>query len=122
MVVRAEELLSGGCRGHDCSSASVCGRMTRVCARHEARGLGYRVELRSAADRHVTAGGPPLPAQAVKEPTLLGEEIMPDGSIGEAGVDRALSILFDEFERTMILAGINDVGRLDRRHVRRRHA
>ena len=41
---------------------------------------------------------------------------------GEAGVDRALSILFDEFERTMILAGINDVGRLDRRHVRRRHA
>jgi exopolyphosphatase/guanosine-5'-triphosphate,3'-diphosphate pyrophosphatase len=36
----------------------------------------------------VTAGGPPLPAQAVKEPTLLGEEIMPDGSIGEAGIDR----------------------------------
>src|SRR4051794_19058046 len=36
----------------------------------------------------VTAGGPPLPAQAVKEATLLGEEIMPDGSIGEAGIDR----------------------------------
>ena len=38
---------------------------------------------------------------------------------GEAGVDRALSILFDEFERAMILAGINDVRKLDRRHVRR---
>jgi exopolyphosphatase/guanosine-5'-triphosphate,3'-diphosphate pyrophosphatase len=36
----------------------------------------------------VTAGGPPLPAQAVKEPTLLGEEMLPDGSIGEAGIDR----------------------------------
>jgi exopolyphosphatase/guanosine-5'-triphosphate,3'-diphosphate pyrophosphatase len=36
----------------------------------------------------VTAGGPPLPAQAVKSPTLLGEEILPDGAIGEAGVDR----------------------------------
>jgi exopolyphosphatase/guanosine-5'-triphosphate,3'-diphosphate pyrophosphatase len=36
----------------------------------------------------VTAGGPPLPAHAVKEPTLLGEEMMPDGSIGRDGVDR----------------------------------
>jgi exopolyphosphatase / guanosine-5'-triphosphate,3'-diphosphate pyrophosphatase len=36
----------------------------------------------------VTAGGPPLPAQAVKSPTLLGEEILPDGAIGQAGVDR----------------------------------
>src|SRR3954462_3235265 len=36
----------------------------------------------------VAAGGPPLPAQAVKEPTLLGEEMLPDGSIGEAGIDR----------------------------------
>jgi len=36
----------------------------------------------------VSAGGPPLPAQAVKEPTLLGEEMLPDGSIGEAGIDR----------------------------------
>jgi exopolyphosphatase/guanosine-5'-triphosphate,3'-diphosphate pyrophosphatase len=36
----------------------------------------------------VTAGGPPLPAHAVKEPTLLGEEMLPDGCIGPAGVDR----------------------------------
>ena len=41
---------------------------------------------------------------------------------GEAGVHRILSILIDEFERTMILAGINDVERLGRRHVRRRNA
>ena len=39
---------------------------------------------------------------------------------GEAGVDRALSILFEEFERTMILAGVNDVAELGSRHVRRR--
>lgn len=36
----------------------------------------------------VTAGGPPLPAHAVKEPTVLGDEMMPDGAIGQAGVDR----------------------------------
>ena len=41
---------------------------------------------------------------------------------GTAGVDRALTILFEEFERTMILAGVNNVAGLDRRHVRlRRH-
>ena len=39
---------------------------------------------------------------------------------GEAGVDRALSLLFDEFERTMILAGVNDIAKLEPRHVRRR--
>lgn len=38
---------------------------------------------------------------------------------GESGVDRALSLLFEEFERTMILAGVNDVAKLDCRHVRR---
>jgi L-lactate dehydrogenase (cytochrome) len=38
---------------------------------------------------------------------------------GEAGVDRSLSLLFEEFERTMILAGINDVAQIDRRFVRR---
>jgi exopolyphosphatase/guanosine-5'-triphosphate,3'-diphosphate pyrophosphatase len=36
----------------------------------------------------VTAGGPPLPAQAVKEPTLLGEEMLPDGAIGHVAVER----------------------------------
>lgn len=36
---------------------------------------------------------------------------------GEAGVDRSLAILHEEFERTMILAGINDVSQLGRRHV-----
>ncbi len=37
---------------------------------------------------------------------------------GEEGVDRALSILFEEFQRTMTLAGVNDVARLELRHVR----
>jgi exopolyphosphatase / guanosine-5'-triphosphate,3'-diphosphate pyrophosphatase len=36
----------------------------------------------------VTAGGPPLPAHGVKEPTLLGEEMQPDGAIGDAGIER----------------------------------
>jgi L-lactate dehydrogenase (cytochrome) len=38
---------------------------------------------------------------------------------GEAGVDRALSLLRQEFERTLTLAGVNDVSRLACRHVRR---
>ena len=37
---------------------------------------------------------------------------------GEAGVDRALTLLGEEFERTLTLAGVNDVARLERRHVR----
>ena len=39
---------------------------------------------------------------------------------GEAGVDLALSHLSDEFERTMILAGVNDIAALGSRHIRRR--
>src|SRR5688572_22455514 len=39
---------------------------------------------------------------------------------GEAGVDRALSLLREEFERTMILAGVNDIAKLGLRHVRHR--
>jgi L-lactate dehydrogenase (cytochrome) len=38
---------------------------------------------------------------------------------GEAGVDRALTLLLEEFERTMILAGVNDIAMLGSRHVRR---
>jgi L-lactate dehydrogenase (cytochrome) len=38
---------------------------------------------------------------------------------GEAGVNRALTLLRQEFERTLTLAGINDVARLASRHVRR---
>ena len=38
---------------------------------------------------------------------------------GEAGVDRALTLLRQEFVRTLTLAGINDVARVARRHVRR---
>jgi len=38
---------------------------------------------------------------------------------GEAGVDRALTLLHEEFERTMVLAGVNDIAALGRRHVRR---
>jgi L-lactate dehydrogenase (cytochrome) len=37
---------------------------------------------------------------------------------GEAGVDRALTLLHQEFDRTLRLAGVNDVARLARRHVR----
>ncbi|WP_308813895.1 alpha-hydroxy acid oxidase [Sphingomonas sp. GV3] len=37
---------------------------------------------------------------------------------GEAGVDRALTLLFEEFERSMALAGIPDVGSVSSRHVR----
>lgn len=37
---------------------------------------------------------------------------------GEAGVDRALTLLGEEFERTMMLAGVNDVAGLEPRHVR----
>lgn len=33
-------------------------------------------------------GAPPLPAHGMKEPTLLGEAIEPDGSIAEEGVQR----------------------------------
>ena len=39
---------------------------------------------------------------------------------GEAGVDRALTVLWEEFERTLALTGINDLAALSRRHVRRR--
>ncbi|HEV2568772.1 alpha-hydroxy acid oxidase [Sphingomonas sp.] len=38
---------------------------------------------------------------------------------GEAGVDRALTLLNAEFERTLRLAGINDIASVSRRHVRR---
>ncbi|HET9638753.1 MAG TPA: alpha-hydroxy acid oxidase [Allosphingosinicella sp.] len=38
---------------------------------------------------------------------------------GEAGVSRALTLLFEEFERTMILAGVNDITQLACRHIRR---
>jgi L-lactate dehydrogenase (cytochrome) len=39
---------------------------------------------------------------------------------GEAGVDKAIKMLKDEFERTMALAGCNSVGKLGRSYVRRR--
>jgi L-lactate dehydrogenase (cytochrome) len=39
---------------------------------------------------------------------------------GEAGVDKAINMLKDEFERTMALAGCNSVGKLGRSYVRRR--
>jgi len=38
---------------------------------------------------------------------------------GEAGVERALGILREEFERTLALVGCNDVSRLVRGHIRR---
>ncbi|GAB3165456.1 Ppx/GppA phosphatase family protein [Amycolatopsis stemonae] len=36
----------------------------------------------------VSAGAPPLPAHAVKEPTLLAEELLPDGALSETGIER----------------------------------
>jgi len=39
---------------------------------------------------------------------------------GETGVDRALAILREEFERTMALVGCNSVAKLGRSYVRRR--
>ena len=39
---------------------------------------------------------------------------------GEAGVDRAMTILRDEFDRTMALVGCNSVAKLGRSYVRRR--
>ena len=39
---------------------------------------------------------------------------------GEAGVDRVLSLLFAEFERTLILSGVSDIASLRPGHVRRR--
>lgn len=38
---------------------------------------------------------------------------------GEAGVNRVLTLLGEEFERTLILAGVNDVERLKASHVRK---
>lgn len=39
---------------------------------------------------------------------------------GQAGVERSLSLLRSEFERTMLLAGCNSVAKLGRSHVQRR--
>ena len=41
---------------------------------------------------------------------------------GEAGVDHVLTLLSNEFERTLTLAGVNDVASLTRRFVRNRVA
>ncbi len=38
---------------------------------------------------------------------------------GEAGVDRVLALLGEEFERSLALAGVNDIARLARRFVRK---
>jgi len=36
----------------------------------------------------VASGAPPLPAHALREPTVLGEEILPDGALSEPGMRR----------------------------------
>jgi len=41
---------------------------------------------------------------------------------GEPGVDRLLTLLKDEFVRTLTLAGINDIADVSRRHVRNRRS
>lgn len=37
---------------------------------------------------------------------------------GERGVDRALTLLRTEFERTMTLSGVNDIAKIEARHIR----
>src|SRR5215471_8422830 len=54
------------------------------------------------------AGAPPLPAHAVKEPTLLAEEIQPDGSISDTGLDRVVNGV----QRAMVAAHRLGVGEL----------
>jgi exopolyphosphatase / guanosine-5'-triphosphate,3'-diphosphate pyrophosphatase len=56
----------------------------------------------------VVAGGPPLPAYAVKEPTLLAESFTPDGAIDPAGVRRAV----DAVNRALVAARRMDVDQL----------
>ncbi len=53
-------------------------------------------------------------ACAIGRPYLYGL-----AAAGEPGVDRVLSLLREEFERTLILAGVPDIACLQRGHVRR---
>ncbi len=43
------------------------------------------------------------------------------GAGGQAGVERAFTLLHSEVERTMALVGCNSVGKLGRSYVRKRH-
>ncbi|VWX46777.1 L-lactate dehydrogenase [Novosphingobium sp. 9U] len=54
-------------------------------------------------------------ACSIGRPYLYG---LPAG--GEAGLDRVLTLLSEELEGTMALAGVNDSASLARRHVRER--
>lgn len=54
-------------------------------------------------------------ACAIGRPYLYGL-----AAAGERGVDRLLSLLWEEFVRTLTLAGINDVAAVSGRHVRSR--
>ncbi|WP_084628544.1 hypothetical protein [Amycolatopsis nigrescens] len=56
----------------------------------------------------VVPGAPPLPAHAVKKPTLLGEEILPDGSLSKAGTERVA----DAVGRAVTAAGRHQVDQL----------
>ena len=53
-------------------------------------------------------GGPPLPAYAVKQPTLLGDEVTEEGSITPAGIERVV----EATARTMAAAAKHRVDRL----------
>ncbi len=55
-----------------------------------------------------SAGGPPLPAHAIKIPTLLGEATLPDGSIGPDGIGRVVEAV----SRTVRMATQLDVEHL----------
>jgi exopolyphosphatase/guanosine-5'-triphosphate,3'-diphosphate pyrophosphatase len=52
----------------------------------------------------IVPGGPPLPAYAVKEPTLLAESFAPDGSIDEQGVRRAVEAVSRALDAAQRLA------------------
>jgi L-lactate dehydrogenase (cytochrome) len=41
---------------------------------------------------------------------------------GQAGVDHALTLLIEEFERCLALLGVNDIAAIEPRHVRSGHS
>ncbi|WP_158895206.1 hypothetical protein [Amycolatopsis anabasis] len=56
----------------------------------------------------VTPGAPPLPAHAVKKPTLLGEEVLPDGALSQAGIDRVGDAV-SEAVRAAVRCGVDQL-------------
>jgi exopolyphosphatase/guanosine-5'-triphosphate,3'-diphosphate pyrophosphatase len=51
----------------------------------------------------VTDGGPPLPAHALKQPTLLSNETLDDGSISEIGIERVAAAVTASVKEARLL-------------------